>query len=146
MANSEKPIDIRNAMLNPAFVFLGPEDVLQRDELTREQKDRSLASLEIRRATTSSCGRREHGKRATVGYSRSGVASTPCAECESSRRFNGSLNYWTRPDPWGRCVSRLLNEKTATSERWGWASWLRRGRRPTRLFERHRNIPSLRAC
>ena len=25
-------------MLNPAFVFLGPEDVLQRDELTREQK------------------------------------------------------------------------------------------------------------
>ena len=25
-------------MLNPALVFLGPEDVLQRDELTREQK------------------------------------------------------------------------------------------------------------
>jgi hypothetical protein len=38
MANSEKPIDIRNAMLNPALVFLGPEDLLQRDELTREQK------------------------------------------------------------------------------------------------------------
>ena len=38
MANSEKPIDLRNAMLNPALVFLGPEDVLQHDELTREQK------------------------------------------------------------------------------------------------------------
>ena len=25
-------------MLNPALVFLGPEDVLQHDELTREQK------------------------------------------------------------------------------------------------------------
>ncbi len=29
-------------MLNPAFVFLGPEDVLQRDELTREQKIEDL--------------------------------------------------------------------------------------------------------
>ncbi len=38
MANSEKRIDLSKAMLNPALVFLGPEDVLKRDELTREQK------------------------------------------------------------------------------------------------------------
>ena len=38
MANSEKRIDLRKALLNPALVFLGPEDVLKRDELTREQK------------------------------------------------------------------------------------------------------------
>ena len=38
MTNSGNRIDIRKAMLNPALVFLGPEDVLQRDELTREQK------------------------------------------------------------------------------------------------------------
>ena len=38
MANSEQRIDLRKAMLNPALVFLGPEDVLQHDELTREQK------------------------------------------------------------------------------------------------------------
>ncbi len=38
MANSEQRIDLRKALLNPALVFLGPEDVLKRDELTREQK------------------------------------------------------------------------------------------------------------
>ena len=38
MANSEKRIDLRKALLNPALVFLGPEDVLKQDELTREQK------------------------------------------------------------------------------------------------------------
>ena len=38
MTNSGNRIDLRKAMLNPALVFLGPEDVLQRDELTREQK------------------------------------------------------------------------------------------------------------
>ncbi len=38
MANSEKRIDLRQALLNPAIVFLGPEHVLERDELTREQK------------------------------------------------------------------------------------------------------------
>ena len=38
MANSEKRIDLRQALLNPAVVFLGPEDVLERDDLTREQK------------------------------------------------------------------------------------------------------------
>ncbi|MCH7530735.1 MAG: hypothetical protein IIB36_03105 [Gemmatimonadetes bacterium] len=31
-------MDLRKALLNPALVFLGPEDVLKRDELTREQK------------------------------------------------------------------------------------------------------------
>ena len=38
MTNIGNRIDLRKAMLNPALVFLGPEDVLQRDELTREQK------------------------------------------------------------------------------------------------------------
>ena len=38
MPNSGNRIDLRKAVLNPALVFLGPEDVLQRDELTREQK------------------------------------------------------------------------------------------------------------
>ncbi len=38
MANGEKRIDLRNALLNPALAFHGPEDVLKRDELTREQK------------------------------------------------------------------------------------------------------------
>ncbi len=38
MANSEKRIDLRKAMLNPALVFRGPQDVLEADELTREQK------------------------------------------------------------------------------------------------------------
>ena len=38
MTNSGNRIDLRKAVLNPALVFLGPEDVLQRDELTREQK------------------------------------------------------------------------------------------------------------
>ena len=38
MTNSGSRIDLRKAMLNPALVFLGPEDVLQHDELTREQK------------------------------------------------------------------------------------------------------------
>ncbi|MCH7567561.1 MAG: hypothetical protein IH787_07900 [Nitrospirae bacterium] len=31
-------MDLRKAILNPALVFLGPEDVLEGDELTREQK------------------------------------------------------------------------------------------------------------
>ncbi len=34
-------------MLNPALVFLGPEDVLQRDELTREQKIEVLRRWEF---------------------------------------------------------------------------------------------------
>jgi len=38
VANSEKRIDLRQALLNPAVVFLGPEEVLERDDLTREQK------------------------------------------------------------------------------------------------------------
>ena len=38
MANSETQIDLRKALLNPALVFLGPEEVLERDDLTREQK------------------------------------------------------------------------------------------------------------
>ena len=38
MTNIGNRIDLRKAILNPALVFLGPEDVLQRDELTREQK------------------------------------------------------------------------------------------------------------
>ena len=38
MTNSGNRIDLGKAMLNPALVFLGPEDVLQRDELTCEQK------------------------------------------------------------------------------------------------------------
>ncbi len=38
MTNIGNRIDLRKAMLNPALVFLGPEDVLQRDELTGEQK------------------------------------------------------------------------------------------------------------
>ena len=38
MANSAKWIDPRKALLNPALVCLGPEDVLKRDELTHEQK------------------------------------------------------------------------------------------------------------
>ncbi len=38
MANSGDAIDLRKAKLNPTTVFRGPEDVLQRDELTREQK------------------------------------------------------------------------------------------------------------
>jgi len=38
VADSEQRIDLRKALLNPALVFLGPEDVLERDELTREQK------------------------------------------------------------------------------------------------------------
>ncbi len=38
MANSGDAVDLRKAMLNPTAVFRGPEDVLQRDELTREQK------------------------------------------------------------------------------------------------------------
>ncbi len=38
MTNSGKRIDLRKAMLNPALVFRGPEDVLAGDELTREQK------------------------------------------------------------------------------------------------------------
>ena len=38
MTNIGTQIDLRKAMLNPALVFLGPEDVLQRDELTGEQK------------------------------------------------------------------------------------------------------------
>ncbi len=38
MANSGDAIDLRKAMLDPTAVFRGPEDVLQRDELTREQK------------------------------------------------------------------------------------------------------------
>jgi hypothetical protein len=42
VANSETQIDLRKALLNPALVFLGPEDVLKRDELTREQKTEVL--------------------------------------------------------------------------------------------------------
>ncbi len=38
MAYSGDAIDLRKAMLDPTAVFRGPEDVLQRDELTREQK------------------------------------------------------------------------------------------------------------
>ena len=38
MTNSGKRIDLRKAMLDPALVFRGPEDLLKRDELTREQK------------------------------------------------------------------------------------------------------------
>jgi hypothetical protein len=38
VANSGKLIDLRKALLNPALAFLGPEEVLERDELTREQK------------------------------------------------------------------------------------------------------------
>ncbi len=38
MANSGDAIDLGKAMLDPTAVFCGPEDVLQRDELTREQK------------------------------------------------------------------------------------------------------------
>ncbi len=38
MTNIGNRIDLRKAILNPALVFRGPEDVLQRDELTREQK------------------------------------------------------------------------------------------------------------
>lgn len=42
MAKSEIQIDLRKALLNGALVFLGPEDVLKRDELTREQKTEVL--------------------------------------------------------------------------------------------------------
>ena len=38
MTNIGNRIDLRKAMLNPALVFLGPEDVLQRSELTRVEK------------------------------------------------------------------------------------------------------------
>ncbi len=38
MANSGDAIDLRKAMLDPTAGFRGPEDVLQRDELTRDQK------------------------------------------------------------------------------------------------------------
>ena len=44
MTNSGNRIDLRKAMLDPALVFRGPEDVLQRDELTREQKIEILRS------------------------------------------------------------------------------------------------------
>ncbi len=38
MAYSGDAIDLRKAMLDPTAVFRGPEDVLQRAELTRDQK------------------------------------------------------------------------------------------------------------
>ncbi len=38
MANSERRIDLRKAMLDPTAIFRGPEDVLQRADLTRAQK------------------------------------------------------------------------------------------------------------
>ncbi len=38
MANSGDAIDLSKAMLDPTAVFRGPEDVLQRAELTRAQK------------------------------------------------------------------------------------------------------------
>ena len=38
MGNGGDTIDLSKAMLNPTAVFRGPEDVLQPDELTREQK------------------------------------------------------------------------------------------------------------
>ncbi len=38
MTKSGKRIDLRKAMLDPALVFRGPEDVLKREELSREQK------------------------------------------------------------------------------------------------------------
>ncbi len=38
MTNSGERIDLRKAMLDPALVFSGPEDLLKRDGLTREQK------------------------------------------------------------------------------------------------------------
>ncbi len=38
MTNSGKRIDLRKALLDPALVFRGHEDVLKRDELTREQQ------------------------------------------------------------------------------------------------------------
>ena len=76
MANSEKRIDLRKALLNPALVFLGPEDVLKRDELTREQKIEVLRRWkfdalrrgrgEHKQHSQIVCGRGEHGKRATV--------------------------------------------------------------------------------
>ena len=42
MANSGKRINLEKAMLNPTLVFRSPKDVLQRDELTREQKTEVL--------------------------------------------------------------------------------------------------------
>ena len=42
MANSGKRINLEKAMLNPTLVFRSPEDVLQRDELTRVQKIKIL--------------------------------------------------------------------------------------------------------
>ena len=38
MANSGDAIDLSKALLDPTAVFRGPEDVLQRAELTRAQK------------------------------------------------------------------------------------------------------------
>ncbi len=38
MGNGGDTIDLSKAMLNPTAVFRGPEDVLQRAELTRAQK------------------------------------------------------------------------------------------------------------
>ena len=52
--------------------------------------------------------------------------------------LGGSLNYWTWPDPWRRKVSRLLNKKTATSERWGWA--LRESPGELLAHRGHRNV------
>ncbi len=42
MANSGKRTNLEKAMLNPTLVFRSPEDVLQRDELTRVQKIKIL--------------------------------------------------------------------------------------------------------
>ena len=38
MADSGNRIDLRKAMLDPTLVFRSPEDVLQPDELTSEQR------------------------------------------------------------------------------------------------------------
>ena len=38
MTDSGRRIDLRKAMLDPALVFRGPEDVLEQEELSREQK------------------------------------------------------------------------------------------------------------
>ncbi len=38
MVNGSDRVDLNRAMLNPSAVFLRPEDVVERDDLTREQK------------------------------------------------------------------------------------------------------------
>ena len=38
MVSGSDRVDLNRAMLNPSAVFLRPEDVVERDDLTREQK------------------------------------------------------------------------------------------------------------